>query len=170
MKKTIFTSFFLLTLATALAAVPEMVFKTPDNKTMYIRDYVGEPRLLRPDAPRYGVVLVFFTLEDPTLNQWFNDINDILKESKTAKRRFFFISVDENTERIKSFKDSRKLSAPLYMDVFRVSENLSEIRPGLLNNGPVIFIYQPSGTLVEKFVPFQPYMADELRSALRQLP
>ncbi len=169
MNKQKLTLFLLLVLCGTLWAIPEMVFRTPDNKNIYLRDYAGEPRLLRPDAPRYGVVLVFFRTDDSNLEDWFTRVNQLLKEYKTPKRRFFFIAVDDDPDAVKAFKQSKKTSAPVYMDVFRGAENLLDLPPGLYD-GPGILLYRPDGTLIRKITPFRTHQLDELRSALNELP
>ncbi|MCD6233521.1 MAG: hypothetical protein J7K63_00575 [Candidatus Marinimicrobia bacterium] len=170
MHKKITTLLLLLLTTTAFAQMPDVVVRTLENKNIHLRDYVGEPRLLRPNAPRYGAILIFFRTDDPTLESWFDKINDLIKETNTPKRKFFYIAVDQDAEVLNSFKKSRKLSAPLYMDVFNVYASLLERVPGILTSGPGIVIYQPDGTFVEKFVPFQSYQTDNLKSAIGRLP
>ncbi|BFN36903.1 hypothetical protein [Fidelibacter multiformis] len=170
MHKKITTFLLLLLITSAFAQVPDVVIRTLDHKNVHLRDYVGEPRLLRPDASRYGTVLVFFRTDDPTLESWFDDLNRLIKETKTAKRKFFYVAVNQDVEILKTFKQSHKLSAPLYMDVFNVCASLLESVPGTLTSGPGIVIYQPDGTFVEKFVPFQSHQADHLKSAINRLP
>lgn len=170
MQKKIITILLLVSVSVVYAQFPDMVVRTLDNKNIHLRDYVGEPRLLRPDASRYGVVLIFFRTDDSTLDTWFQEINALIKENNTPKRKFFFIAVEQDGDQLKNFKNSRKLSAPLYMDVFSVCANLLEMTPGTLTTGPGIAVYQPDGTLVNKFVPFQANMRDELKSAITRLP
>jgi hypothetical protein len=116
------------------------------------------------------MVLVFFRTDDPSLESWFDDLNYLIKESKTAKRKFFYIALDQNVDVLKTFRQSRKLSAPLYMDVFNVCAGLLEKVPGTLTSGPGIVIYQPDGNLVEKFDPYQNFQKDHLKSVISRLP
>lgn len=170
MHKQITTFFLILFITTAFAQMPDAVVRTLDNKNVHLRDYTGEPRLLRPDAPRYGTVLIFFRTDDPTLESWFDDLNSLIKETNTEKRKFFFIAENQDVEVLKTFRQSRKFSAPLYVDVFNVCASLLEMVPGTLTSGPGIVIYQPDGTFVEKFVPFQSHQTDHLKSAINRLP
>jgi len=170
MRKTAITFLSILLFTVSLYAVPDVVLRTLDNKNVYLRDYVGEPRLLKPDAPRYGVVLVFFRTDDLSLNSWFKDVNDLLKNEKSSKRRFFFICLDEDIVKVKSFRDTYKPTSPLYADAFGVAANLLDIPLGTLNNGPGILVYKPDGSVIKKLVPFQSFMINDLHSAVSQLP
>jgi hypothetical protein len=170
MKKAAVTFLIILFCSISLYAVPDIVFRTLENKNVYLRDYTGEPRLLKPDAPRYGVVIVFFRTEDVSLNSWFKAVNDLLKDEKSAKRRFFFICVDEDIEKVISFRNSKKPAVPIYTDAFGVATNLLDIPPGTLNNGPGILVYKPDGSVIKKMAPFQSFMINDLQSAITQLP
>lgn len=170
MRKALITFLSILFIAVTLYAVPDVVFRTLDNKNVYLRDYTGEPRLLKPDAPRYAVVLVFFRTDDASVNSWYKEVNELFKNEKTSKRRFFFICLDEDISKVKLFRDSNKPSAPLYSDAFNVAVNLLDIPLGTLNNGPGILVYKPDGTVTKKLVPFQSYMLRDLQSAISQLP
>ncbi|MDD3807819.1 MAG: hypothetical protein PHE86_07310, partial [Candidatus Marinimicrobia bacterium] len=119
---------FLLVVSTfAFAEVPDVVFKTLNNKNIYLHDYVGEPRLLRPDAPRCGVILIFFHLEDVSLESWLPPLNALIKDFKSSNRKFFFIATSQDVERLNTFQNTCNLSAPLYMDVFNVCANLLDV-------------------------------------------
>lgn len=106
---------------------PAIMFRTLDNEMIFSNDYVGEPRILRPDAPRVNTLLIFFRSDDPNVSMW---LPMLLSETEAINRevlKTFLISVDENPENLKSFRKDHKIRPGIYIDKFGAAVEVLEL-------------------------------------------
>jgi peroxiredoxin len=128
---------------------PSVMFRTLENEMVFSRDYVGEPRILKPDEPRVNLLLVFFRTSDNQFGEWMPMLLSELQRLNASKFKVFLISVDESIEDIRTFQKQRKPQIPVLLDKFGAACELFGMNDiSAFNRAPAAVMIDRSGDIL----------------------
>ncbi len=139
---------FLLALSAGSSA-PSVMFRTLENEMVFSRDYVGEPRILKPEEPRVNLLLVFFRTTDPQIGEWMPMLVSELARLRQSQFSIFLVSVDESVEEIQAFQKAYRPQIPLLLDKFGAACELFGMTDiSAFNDAPAIVLIDKSGDIL----------------------
>jgi len=128
---------------------PSVMFRTLENEMVFSRDFVGEPRILKPEEPRVNLVLIFFRTSDSQLNDWMPLLLSELQRLNKSKFRAFLVAVDENPDEIRSFQNNHRLAVPVLLDKFGAASELFGMADiSAFNKAPALVLIDKTGNVL----------------------